>query len=134
MTRQFFILINSAVRARAAAAIAAAPNNARVQVRGPTCSLDANALMWSRLTEIARQIEWHGMKLSADDYKDILTAGLRKTRIVPNMDGDGFIALGMRTSDMTKEEMGVFLDLIDAFAAQNGVVFHEPPPKAEIRR
>ena len=134
MARQFFVLISDAVRARAASAMAAAPNGSRVEIKGPTRSLPQNDLMWARLTEIAEKIEWHGMKLSADDYKDILTAGLRKTRIVPNMDGDGFVALGMRTSDMTTPEMAVFLDLIDAFAAQNGVIFTDLPPKAEIRR
>ena len=88
-------------------------------------SLDQNALLWARLTKIAQEVEWHGVKLSAEDYKDMFTASLRKSRVVPGIDAGTFVVLGMRTSDMTKEEFGMLLDLIDAFAAERGVTLEE---------
>lgn len=88
-------------------------------------TLDQNALLWSRLTKIAQEVEWYGVKLSAEDYKDMFTASLRKSRVVPGIDAGTFVVLGMRTSDMTKEEFGMLLDLIDAFAAERGVTFEE---------
>jgi hypothetical protein len=45
--------------------------------------------------------------------------------VVPGLDPGSFVVVGLHTSDMTKDEMGQLLDLIDAFAAQHGVEFKE---------
>ena len=102
-----------------------APDGTRIEFREAKRSLPQNDLMWARLTEIAIRVEWHGQKLSPTDWKDIFTASLRKARVVPNLEGNGFVILGYRTSDMTREEMTELLDLIDAFAAERGVNFNE---------
>lgn len=78
--------------------------------------------MWAMLTDIAQQVDWHGQKLTPEDWKDICTAALRKCRVVPGIDG-GFVPLGMRTSDMSKGEMSSLLELIAAFGAQHNVKF-----------
>ena len=123
MSRALLILASQRERDTAHAWISKAPVNTRVMFKQPKRSLDQNALMWARLTEIARTVEWYGQKLSADDWKDVFSASLRKARVVPGLDPGSFVPLGMRTSDMSKEEMGQLLDLIDAFAAERGVVF-----------
>jgi hypothetical protein len=94
-----------------------------VTFKEATRSLEANAAMWAKLSEISEQVVWYGKKLSAEDWKTVLTASLRQTRVVPTIDGDGFVPLGMSTSKMSVKEMSALLDLIDAFAAQQGVVF-----------
>lgn len=86
---------------------------------------DQNALMWVLLGEIAQQVDWYGQKLSADDWKDVLTASLRRARVVPGVDAGTFVPLGMRTSDMTKAEFSELIELIFAFGAQQGVVFSQ---------
>lgn len=96
-----------------------------VEFRGPRRSTDQNSLMWSLLGQIAKQLDWYGVKLSAEDYKDILTASLRRTRVVPGIDAGTFVPLGMRTSQMTKEEISELLELIYAFGAERGVHFRE---------
>jgi len=96
-----------------------------VEFKAPKRSLPQNDLMWSRLTEISQQVVWHGQKLSPDDWKDIFTVSLRKARVVPGIDPGSFVLLGLRTSDMSKEEFTNLLDLIDAFAAEHGVTFKE---------
>lgn len=101
--------------------ISQAPEGTRVEFKKPVRSIPQNDLMWARLTEIARHVDWYGKKLTPDDWKDMFTAALRAPRAVPNLDGTGFVVLGQRTSDMTVEEMTNLLDLIDAFAAQHGV-------------
>jgi len=75
-----------------------------VEFRAPRRSLDQNALMWSLLGQISKQVEWYGQKLTSEDWKDVLTASLRRTRVVPGIDAGTFVPLGMRTSQMTKEE------------------------------
>jgi hypothetical protein len=84
--------------------------------------------MWARLTDIAEQVLWHGQRLSAPDWKDLLSAGLkREIRAVPNIDGDGFVMLGLRTSAMTVGEMNDFIAFCEAFGARQGVVFSGEP-------
>lgn len=99
-----------------------APDNYRVEISEPRRSNDQNSLMWVYLTEISRQVKWHGLTLSPEDWKDVLSAGLkREVRTVPNIDGNGFVALGMRTSTLTKAEMTDLIELILHFAAREGV-------------
>jgi hypothetical protein len=80
--------------------------------------------MWAMLTEVARQVQWHGQKLSADDWKLVFLAALKaELRIVPNLDGTGFVQLGRSSSDLSVSEMADLIDLIAAFGARQGVVF-----------
>lgn len=125
MGRALVIIASAADRRKASEWIAKAPWNTRVTFNGPKRSVPQNDLMWSRLTEISQNVVWYGQKLSPDDWKDVFTASLRKARVVPGLDAGSFVPLGMRTSDMSKEEMTALLDLIDAFAAEHNVEFHE---------
>lgn len=81
-----------------------------------------NRRLWSMLSDLSCQVEWHGEKLTAEEWKDVLTACLKKQKSVPGIDG-GFVVLGARTSKMTKREMVELQDLIEAFGAQQGVQF-----------
>ena len=89
-----------------------------------TRSLDQNAKMWACLSDIAKQVDWYGQKLSPDDWKHVLSASLRKQRAVPGIDG-GFVVVGLSTSQMTIAEMSEMIELAHAFGADKGVVFHD---------
>ena len=99
--------------------------NSTVEFRAPRRSTDQNSLMWSLLTQISKKVIWYGQKLSPDDWKDVLTASLRRTRVVPGIDAGTFVPLGMRTSQMTKQELADLIELIYAFGAERGVQFRE---------
>lgn len=93
----------------------------------PTRSLEQNSRLWALLHDVSRQVKWpvdgRETYLSPEDWKDIFTASLRKgQRVSPGIDG-GFVMLGARTSKMTVGEMVDLQTLIEAFGAQNGVVF-----------
>ena len=93
---------------------------------GPaTRSLEANAAMWAMLTDISKQVVWHGRKLDADSWKNIFSSSLKKQDVVPNLDGTGFVVMGVSTSSMSKREMSDLLELIQAFGAQHEVKFSE---------
>lgn len=96
-----------------------------VEFRSSRRSTDANALMWSLLGQIAKQITWHGQKLTAEDFKDLCSASLRRYHLVPGIDPGTFVPLGMRTSQMTKEEMADLIELVVAFGTEQGVKFRE---------
>lgn len=101
-----------------------------LEVRKATRSSEQNAAMWAMLTDISRQMRWpvNGSMewLTPEEWKVILSAGLkREQRIAAGMDG-GWVVLGQRTSRMTKAEMSELLELIQAFGAQKGVKFSAP--------
>ena len=130
MSRAVIVVRTQADRNLACKWALGVPAGSRIEFKKPRRSVPANDLMWSRLTEIAQQVEWHGQKLSPADFKDMFTASLSKARVVPGIDPGSFVLLGLHTSDMSKEEMGLLLDLIDAFAAEHGVTFNEAAEEA----
>lgn len=98
-----------------------------VELKAETRSTAQNRILWARLSDIARHVEWpvdgRAAKLSAEEWKDILTAGLRKTqRVAQGIEG-GFVMLGERTSKMTVREMTELLDLAMAFGDERGVAW-----------
>jgi hypothetical protein len=126
MSRALVILATRAERERAARWCMTAPVNTRVEFKEAKRTTDQNARMWAMLTDVAQQLPWHGQRLSADDWKLIFLSGLnQEMRLVPNINGNGFVNLGHSSSDLSKAEMGELMDLIEAFGAQHGVTFHE---------
>lgn len=126
MSRATLILTGQDSRSRAAKWCMTAPLNTRVEFKEAKRSTDQNALMWAALTEVARQVPWHGLKLSADDWKLIFLAGLnQEMRLVPNIEGTGFVNLGRSSSDLSKAEMTDLIELILKFGAEHGVTFHD---------
>lgn len=125
MTKRTLYLTADHVRARAAAWVKNAPHGTRVEFREAKRSDEQNRKLWAALGDISRQVEWYGVHLSADDWKDVLTASLRKARVVPGIDAGTFVPLGMRTSEMTKQQMSDLIELIHAFGAERGVTFHD---------
>ena len=85
-------------------------------------SLEQNRLMWANLEDIAQQVVWYGQKLDKQEWKDVLTAGLKKQKIVLGIEG-GFVVIGARTSKMSIAEMNELIELSIMFGAQQGVKF-----------
>jgi hypothetical protein len=124
MSRAVLILHRQSDRDRASAWVRSAPWGTRITFQEAKRSSDQNAKMWAMLTEVARQVEWHGQRLSADDWKLVFLAALKaELRIVPNLDGTGFVQLGRSSSDLSVSEMADLIDLIAAFGARQGVTF-----------
>lgn len=125
MEKKTFILAHDVARQRAIEYVKNAPVGFAVEIKEPSRNLSQNAFLWAMLTDISRQTDWHGMKLSQEEWKDLLSAGLVQSKVVPNMPGTGFVILGQRTSKMTKKMFGELLELISAFGADRGVVWSD---------
>ena len=95
----------------------------QLEARPMTRTLEQNAKLWAMLTDISRQVNWHGQKLAQEDWKHIFSAALNQQRVVPNLDNNGFVVLGQSTSKMTVSQMTEMIELMNAFGAQNGVAF-----------
>lgn len=93
---------------------------------------EQNKLMWALLTDISTQVEWpvNGsmVKMSPDDWKHVLTAGLvKERRVAAGIDG-GFVILGQYTHKMNKAEMSELCELILAFGADKNVKWSDEVP------
>ena len=93
-----------------------------LEIKPATRSLEQNARLWAMLSDISRQVDWYGRKLTPDDWKHVFSAALKKQDVVPGLDG-GFVVLGLSTSKMTKAEMCDLQTLMEAFGAEKGVRF-----------
>ena len=96
-----------------------------VEVKPFTRTIEQNKILWAMLTDVSEQVNWHGNKLSNEDWKHIFSAALSQQRVVPNIDGNGFVVLGKSTSKMSVAEMSDMIELIQAFGAERGVKFNE---------
>lgn len=93
-----------------------------LEMRGETRSEAQNRHMWPCLTDISEQVDWYGHKLSPQEWKDLLTASLKKQKVVQGIDGN-LVMVGASTSKMTKAEFAELQELILAFGTQQGVNF-----------
>lgn len=113
------------------------PAGTRIEFRASKRTLGQNSLLWVLLTFVSENVEWHGVSLPADDWKVLFLAKLKRLRIVPNLDADGFVALGASTSELSKAEFGELIEAVYEFCATAGLTVPEhhpdrPPPGRRI--
>ena len=127
---RLFVLAHHEARRRAMAAVADAPAGYVIRVEEPRRNLDQNALMWVLLDAFSRQLVWpvNGsmQRLTAEEWKDLLTAGFRQEqpRLAMGLRG-GVVMMGLSTRKMGKREMADFITFIQSEAADRGVQFDE---------
>lgn len=129
MTKRTFILSHSEARRRAVQTCQEAPEGHVVTVAEPTRNLEQNAAQWPILEAFAAQkqlcVNGRMEYVSADEWKDILTASFRdELARVANFRGR-MILLGQRTSKFKKPEFSMWLDWLHAAAIEEGVVVYQ---------
>lgn len=126
MSRAQITLCSRSEREKAAKWAMQAPTGTRVTFKESKRSSDQNSKLWASLTDVATQVLWHGDRLTPDDWKILFLDALnREMRNVPSLDGNGFVSLGRSSSNLSKSEFSDLLELIMAFGAEHGVVFHD---------
>lgn len=124
--KKVFILAHAEARRRAVACVSEAPDGYAVTVQERGRSTDQNAAQWPILQAFADQLRWpvNGelTRLTADEWKDILTAAFRQEspRLAQGLDGR-VVMLGQRTSKFGKREFSEWLDFLKATAAMRNV-------------
>lgn len=96
-----------------------------LEIRPEKRSDAQNRRLWAMLADISAQVDWYGHKLTSEEWKDVFSASLKRTKVVPGLDG-GFVVCGQSTSKMTKAEMCEMQELMEAFGAEKGVRFTAP--------
>lgn len=116
------VLIMPRDRTLAAQWVQKAPSGTVIEFRRNKRSIPQNDRLHAMISRVADQLLWHGQRLDLDDWKLVFLDALnREVRIVPAIDGRGFVNLGRKTSKLTVEECTALMDLVEAFAAEHGV-------------
>lgn len=90
---------------------------------------DQNRKLWPLLHDLSHQVEWFGQKYSPEDWKDLITALVAKTkkqeqRTAPAI-GGGVVMFGSRTSKMRVSEMVEVIEAIYWFGTEQSVKFSD---------
>ena len=133
-----FILAHDMARANAARAVQAAPDGYMVQISEPTKKREQEEKYHAMIGDIAKQCEFMGGKLDADDWKRLLVDMFAKVmrdlgtplhhdgRVIPSLDYERVVQLGIQTRDFWVREAADFIEYLYAFGAEKGVRWSEP--------
>lgn len=101
----------------------------RMEIKAESKSRDQEEKYHAMLGEIATQAQHLGAKWSAEDWKRLLVdlyakeTGLQGSKIIPSLDGQGIVQLGLQTRNFTKEQAMEFITFLEAWGANNGIIF-----------
>ncbi len=88
----------------------------------PRRSLDQSAKLWAIAADIARSgKEWGGITLSKTSWFRLLVASVYGQKMVPALDGNGFVFVDARTSRMTKAQISEVIAFAEAWCAMNDI-------------
>lgn len=105
-------------------AVQSAPEGHVVTIAKPKRSNVLNAKMWAVLTQL-EPIDWYGNHLTKEEWKDVITASLKRQKIVPGIDG-GFVVCGLHTREMPSSDIWDVIDTAYALGSERGIRFIEP--------
>jgi hypothetical protein len=136
MTRYALELIGPRTKREAADLVARAPHGTRVEFKGPQRTTPQNSRMWAMLSEFALQLPYDGQRRTPDHWKKLFLDDLRaaldeEIETLPSLDGSGRrVPIGNSSSDLSKEEMSMMIELMFKFGSSHGVVFADDDEEA----
>ena len=102
-----------------------------VEIKESSRSIPQNSLIHSIIRQISLQAQHLGSTWDEEDFKRLLVwqwakeIGVSPPKIVPSLDGSGFVQLGLQTRKFTKQQASEFAEWLMAWCAENGVEIHE---------
>ncbi len=94
-------------------------------------SIDQNAMFHSIIGQVAKQAQHMGAKWDTESWKRFLVdawaaeTDRRVGQVVPSLDGQRVVQLGIQTRNFTKEEASEFTEWLMAWCSSNGVEIDE---------
>lgn len=137
--KRTFILAHQTARERAADYILhEAPDGDMVSVNEPTKKRIQEEKYHAMCGDIAKQCTFMNEKRDLDDWKRLLVDAFAKVmreagtpihhdgRVLPSLDFERVVQLGIQTKDFYVAEAAQFIEYLYAFGADRGVVWSEP--------
>lgn len=94
-------------------------------------TVDQNALYHSIIQQIAVQAAHLGSKWDAESWKRLLLdkfakeTGKPRGRVIPNLDGDGVVEVGLLSRKFTKQDASEFVEWLLWWTSENGVELNQ---------
>jgi len=146
--RQLFRLVHPTARQMASRACINAPDGAIVEIKPANKSRDQEAKYHAMFADVARQAKFMGEKRDTETWKRLLVDAFARIKaaegdpvqgvgaIMPNLDGTGFVQLGVQTRRFSKRHASEFIEFLMAWGADNEVAWTDPVPQgyAELAR
>jgi hypothetical protein len=108
-------------------AVELAPLGSQIDLVSDLRTLAQNRMMWMLLSQLSEQLEHCGEHYEPEAWKAaFLKAMGRQIAFMPALDGEGTVAIGFRSSKLSKDEMSEMLERIYEYGARHGVEFHGP--------
>lgn len=105
-----------------------APDNAIVSIKPETRSGEANSKLWALLSDVSRA-KPQGRTLAPELWKCLFMAAIgEKIRFEPDLDGEGVVPMGYRSSRLPKAKFSELIECIYAYGAEHGIAWSEPNP------
>ena len=128
--KQFFILAHELARRNAQQAVLEAPTGYVVEIKPKNRTLEQNAKIHALIQDISREVVWANKVQTVETWKRLLTAAWLRARgepveMLPAIDGHGVDIVFRPTSKLTVEEMSEFIEYIQAWAAEQGIVIND---------
>lgn len=102
-----------------------------VEIKREVKTRDQEKLYHKLVSQISTRAQHMGSTWDSESWKRLLVdayaaeIGISRGRVIPNLNGDGVIQLGIQTRKFSKEEATGFVEWLIAWCAQNGVTIHE---------
>ena len=99
----------------------------RLEIKKTSRSTDQNALFHALFNKISLEMAKVGSKWIADDWKRLLIdawandTGRKIGRVVPSLDGQRVVQLGIQSHKFTKEEGSEFIEWLLCWMAEKGI-------------
>ena len=141
MDKQTYRLVHATARQLASRACIQAPEGFIVEIKPPTKSRDQEALYHSIFSQVAKQVPFMGSMRDLETWKRLLVDAFARVKaaegdpvqgvgaIVPNLDGTGFVQLGVQTRRFSKRHASEFIDFLHAWTAEKGVTLNDAAPQ-----
>ena len=139
MNKRTFILHDQAVRARAAAYILTeAPDGHMAVISEPTKKRIQEEKYHAMIGDISKCCQFMSKKQDSDDWKRLLVDAFAKVmrdagtplhhdgRVVPSLDFERVVQLGIQTKDFYVAEASNFIEYLYSYGADHEVVWTEP--------
>jgi len=132
-----FRLAHDLARKSCAQYVMYAPDGWDVTFSEPRRSNDQNSKMHAMIADIAKQAKFMNQKMDADDWKRLLIDAFAKAmrdagtplhhdgRVIPSLDFERVVQLGIQSSGFYKSEASEFIEYLFAWGAKRGIVWKE---------
>lgn len=135
--KRVYYLVHDNARKMAAAQCMTAPDGYVCRIEQPIKSRLQEEKYHAMIGDIAKCVPFMGKMVHKDDWKRLLVDAFAKVmrdagtplhhdgRVIPSLDGERVVQLGIQTKDFRVREASEFVEYLYAFGAENNVVWTE---------